>query len=67
MIGKTAVLRDELQVANKHVKICSQFLGIRESSTKYTLRVYHTLVKLAFIKKTSHLPVTACGRNKRGP
>lgn len=66
-LGKMAVLRDELQVANKHVKICSRFPGIRESSTKYTLRVYHTLVKLAFLKKTSHSPITACGRNERGP
>lgn len=46
-------------------KKCSRSLGIREIQTKFTLRVYSTLVTMVLIKKASHKK-SCIGSEKQG-
>ena len=60
--SKQRILKEEAQIAERHLRNCSTSLVIREMQTKTTLRYHVTPVRVAMIKNTND---NLCWRGSR--
>jgi hypothetical protein len=60
-------LKEEIQMAKKHMKKCSPSLGIKEMQMKTTLRFHLTPVRIGSIKNTNNQQMLVRMQGKMNP